>query len=402
MSDSNINGANNQNDENDNVAVRILITGPEILGLVNNFGEVLRQIRKESGAKINISEGSVKDRIVSITGSHDSLYKAVRIITECFEKFLMYSEKRDSRKNPFTLKLMVPAAQCGPLIGKGGSKIRELRELTGAVIQVAMDVLPNSAERVVNISGKVESITECIMQIATIICTKISVGLYQPWIDEVKGPILFSEGKVYTLQGTLAIPVDNDFYNRLMNNPKVREYINSFSNNDNNRQFIPGDHQQQNPESSSSNGTVNINRNEDYVTDVLWINNDLIGCIMGQDGSRIEEIRQITGASVVRIINEQEETTAAEENRTKISVQGTHESVTLAKFLISLCMELEIILAQRGRAESGPLSVASMPVLDSLAKSGITVVNNLPKITKNNTINEVVNLLGISGLFGPA
>lgn len=28
MSDSNINGANNQNDENDNVAVRILITGP--------------------------------------------------------------------------------------------------------------------------------------------------------------------------------------------------------------------------------------------------------------------------------------------------------------------------------------------------------------------------------------
>lgn len=34
-------------------------------------------------------------------------------------------------KPPVTLRLVVPASQCGSLIGKGGSKIKEMREVTG-------------------------------------------------------------------------------------------------------------------------------------------------------------------------------------------------------------------------------------------------------------------------------
>ena len=37
---------------------------------------------------------------------------------------------------PITFRLIVPASQCGSLIGKGGSKIKEIREVTGASIQV--------------------------------------------------------------------------------------------------------------------------------------------------------------------------------------------------------------------------------------------------------------------------
>jgi hypothetical protein len=37
---------------------------------------------------------------------------------------------------PITLRLIVPASQCGSLIGKGGSKIKEIRDVTGANIQV--------------------------------------------------------------------------------------------------------------------------------------------------------------------------------------------------------------------------------------------------------------------------
>ena len=35
-----------------------------------------------------------------------------------------------------SMKLIVPASQCGSLIGKGGSKIKEIREITGANVQV--------------------------------------------------------------------------------------------------------------------------------------------------------------------------------------------------------------------------------------------------------------------------
>jgi hypothetical protein len=69
---------------------------------------------------------------------------------------------------PITLRLIVPASQCGSLIGKGGSKIKEIREVTGASIQVASEMLPNSTERAVTISGTSEAITQCIYHICCV------------------------------------------------------------------------------------------------------------------------------------------------------------------------------------------------------------------------------------------
>ena len=45
------------------------------------------------------------------------------------------SSSRDRREG-VSLKLIVPASQCGSLIGKGGAKIKEIRELSGANVQV--------------------------------------------------------------------------------------------------------------------------------------------------------------------------------------------------------------------------------------------------------------------------
>ena len=36
---------------------------------------------------------------------------------------------------PITLRLIVPASQCGSIIGKGGSKIKEIREVSLALTQ---------------------------------------------------------------------------------------------------------------------------------------------------------------------------------------------------------------------------------------------------------------------------
>lgn len=62
----------------------------------------------------------------------------------------------------------MPASQCGSLIGKGGSKIKEIREVTGASIQVASEMLPNSTERAVTISGGSEAVIQCIYHICVI------------------------------------------------------------------------------------------------------------------------------------------------------------------------------------------------------------------------------------------
>ncbi|XP_014866816.1 PREDICTED: poly(rC)-binding protein 3-like [Poecilia mexicana] len=72
-------------------------------------------------------------------------------------------------KPPVTLRLVIPASQCGSLIGKGGSKIKEIRETTGAQVQVAGDLLPNSTEREVTISGGQDAIIQCVKLICTVI-----------------------------------------------------------------------------------------------------------------------------------------------------------------------------------------------------------------------------------------
>lgn len=60
------------------------------------------------------------------------------------------------------------------LLGKGGAKIKEIREVTGCSIQVASEMLPNSTERAVTLSGTAEAITQCIYHICCVmleVCT---------------------------------------------------------------------------------------------------------------------------------------------------------------------------------------------------------------------------------------
>ncbi|RXM93324.1 Poly(rC)-binding protein 3 [Acipenser ruthenus] len=93
-------------------------------------------------------------------------------------------------KPPVTLRLVVPASQCGSLIGKGGSKIKEIREaytiqgqyaiphpdligciigrqgtkineirqMSGAQIKIA-NAMEGSAERQISITGSLASIS---------------------------------------------------------------------------------------------------------------------------------------------------------------------------------------------------------------------------------------------------
>lgn len=69
---------------------------------------------------------------------------------------------------------------CSPLFwlcaGKSGSKIKEIRQSTGCSIQVASEMLPNSTERAVTLSGTAEQITQCIYQIC-LVMLEVSIEL---------------------------------------------------------------------------------------------------------------------------------------------------------------------------------------------------------------------------------
>ena len=79
------------------------------------------------------------------------------------------------------MRLIVPASQCGSLIGKGGAKIKEIREVTGASIQVASEMLPNSTERAVTISGSCDALTQCVYHICCVMLESPPKGATIPY-----------------------------------------------------------------------------------------------------------------------------------------------------------------------------------------------------------------------------
>ncbi|KAJ1556832.1 RNA binding protein, heterogenous nuclear RNP-K like protein, partial [Cladochytrium tenue] len=92
-----------------------------------------------------------------------------------------------------TVRLLVARQLVGSIIGKGGTKIREIQEKSSAKLVISADVLPQSTERVIDIFGTSESI-------------KIAVGSIAQCIlqdqDRAVGTIL------YNPQAQLGMPPD--------------------------------------------------------------------------------------------------------------------------------------------------------------------------------------------------
>ncbi|CAF90944.1 unnamed protein product, partial [Tetraodon nigroviridis] len=155
----------------------------EVGSIIGKKGETVKKIREESGARINISEGSSPERIVTITGATEAIFRTFAMIAQKFEEDInaAMSNSNVTSKPPVTLRLVFPGSQCGSLIGKGGSKIKEIRETTGAQVQVAGDMLPDSTERAVTISGTPQAITQCVRHICSVMLESPPKGATIPY-----------------------------------------------------------------------------------------------------------------------------------------------------------------------------------------------------------------------------
>ncbi|XP_071186188.1 poly(rC)-binding protein 3-like isoform X19 [Salvelinus alpinus] len=293
------------------LTIRLLMHGKEVGSIIGKKGETVKKMREESGARINISEGNCPERIVTITGPTDAIFKAFAMIAYKFEEDIINSMSNSpaTSKPPVTLRLVVPASQCGSLIGKGGSKIKEMRESTGAQVQVAGDMLPNSTERAVTISGAPEAIIQCVKQICVVMLESPPKGATIPYRPKpASTPVIFSGGQAYTIQGQYAIP-HHDL-------TKLHQLA-----------------MQQTPFNPLGQTTpafpAGLDASNQASTHELTIPNDLIGCIIGRQGTKINEIRQMSGAQI-KIANAMEGS-----SERQITITGTPANISLAQYLIN-------------------------------------------------------------------
>ncbi|XP_072338021.1 poly(rC)-binding protein 3 isoform X13 [Scyliorhinus torazame] len=303
------------------LTIRLLMHGKEVGSIIGKKGETVKKMREESGARINISEGNCPERIVTITGPTDAIFKAFAMIAFKFEEDIdnSMSNSTATSKPPVTLRLVVPASQCGSLIGKGGSKIKEIRESTGAQVQVAGDMLPNSTERAVTISGMPDAIIQCVKQICVVMLEveyksppKGATIPYRP--KPASAPVIFAGGQAYAIQGQYAIP-----------HPDLTKL-----------HQLAMQHTPFTPLGQTTPGFPGLDANPPASTHELTIPNDLIGCIIGRQGSKINEIRQMSGAQI-KIANAAEGSTERQ-----ITITGSPANISLAQYLINARLTSEV------------------------------------------------------------
>ncbi|KAM8975550.1 poly(rC)-binding protein 2 isoform 2-T2 [Pelodytes ibericus] len=297
------------------LTIRLLMHGKEVGSIIGKKGESVKKMREESGARINISEGNCPERIITLAGPTNAIFKAFSMIIDKLEEDISSSMTNStaSSKPPVTLRLVVPASQCGSLIGKGGCKIKEIRESTGAQVQVAGDMLPNSTERAITIAGIPQSIIECVKQICVVMLESPPKGVTIPYRPKPSSsPVIFAGGQAYTIQGQYAIPQPDL--------TKLHQLAMQQSH-------FPMSHSGNTGFSGGIDATAQTTSHE------LTIPNDLIGCIIGRQGAKINEIRQMSGAQI-KIANPVEGSTDRQ-----VTITGSTASISLAQYLINVSLE---------------------------------------------------------------
>ncbi|KAM9809171.1 poly(rC)-binding protein 3 isoform 2-T3 [Syngnathus typhle] len=352
------------------LTLRLLMHGKEVGSIIGKAGETVKKMREESGARINISEGSSPERIVTITGPTDGIFRAFSMIAQKFEEDITaaMTNSNVTSNPPVTLRLVFPGSQCGSLIGKGGSKIKEIRETTGAQVQVAGDMLPDSTERAVTISGTPQAITQCVRHICSIMLESPPKGATIPY-----RPKAISAGAHAVLAQqhsaqAFALPGQYAFAHQDLT--KLHQLA---------MQHIPL------PSLGQSNPTFpGLDASAPTSSQELAIPNDFIGCIIGRQGSKINEIRQVSGAHI-KIASATDGSAMRQ-----VTITGSPASISVAQYLISASLEMAKYTMQ---AASAATSVdLNMSYAQSASNAANAAATSLAVLTAASPASTNINV----------
>ncbi|XP_068068533.1 poly(rC)-binding protein 2 isoform X5 [Anomalospiza imberbis] len=323
------------------LTIRLLMHGKEVGSIIGKKGESVKKMREESGARINISEGNCPERIITLAGPTNAIFKAFAMIIDKLEEDISSSMTNSTAASrpPVTLRLVVPASQCGSLIGKGGCKIKEIRESTGAQVQVAGDMLPNSTERAITIAGIPQSIIECVKQICVVMLESPPKGVTIPYRPKPSSsPVIFAGGQDRYSSGSASYPhtapsmcLNSDLEGPPQELTKLHQLAmqqSHFPMSHGNTGFSGVD-----SSSPEVKGYWGLDASAQTTSHELTIPNDLIGCIIGRQGAKINEIRQMSGAQI-KIANPVEGSTDRQ-----VTITGSAASISLAQYLINVSLE---------------------------------------------------------------
>ncbi len=282
------------------------------------------------------------------------------------------AEASDSHSKTYPLRLLIPHVLIGSIIGKGGSRIKEIQEASGARLNASDSCLPLSTERSLVVMGVADAVHIATYYVGSTLLEQLNERFGGPaasaYATRSGGPAGAVPGGMQVIP-YVPQPASGNYGNR--------ENYNNYNNRrqDPRAQQLPpnpygqqpyGGHpqhpQQPNPavpmhygaQPTGSYGPAphmqphqgaHAGPQQPQVgphgqpmpggqamgaplTQQIYIPNDMVGAIIGKGGAKINEIRQISG-SVIKINEPQDNS-----NERLVTITGTEECNRMALYML--------------------------------------------------------------------
>jgi heterogeneous nuclear rnp K-like protein 2 len=236
---------------------RVLVSAKEAGCLIGQNGSVIDSIRSDTNTKAGISKlqpGS-HERILTVSGTLDDCAKALSYFAQALcnsasstqETYSYFPLKQlSSHANiegeTTILRLLIPNSQMGTLIGSKGMRIQQIQSEFNISMIASKSFLPGSNERLVELQGTVNNLYDSLRVIS-------------------------------------------------------RCLIEDFSSIVGTNYYTPRGYNYQNGANSNGNGTNSANSRFRKTT-TIGFPNEIVGALIGKNGSRIQGVRKLSGATI--------------------------------------------------------------------------------------------------------
>lgn len=253
-------------DDTNPLTLRALVTSKEAGVIIGKSGTNVAQIRETTGVKAGVSKPvqGVQERVMTISGTLEGVAKAYSSAAATLVETPPAGNYVHSLSPPpppgiATIRLLISHQQMGTVIGRQGLKIKAIQENAKVRMVASKEMLPQSTERIVEIQGTPPAVYDAIYEV---------------------GKCLLED----TERATGSIPYNPQ--SASVSTFRTSPLSNLASRNNGLMKQIR----------SSHHNSVEDNKNEAYQE--IAISADMVGCIIGKGGSKIQEIRQMSGARI--------------------------------------------------------------------------------------------------------
>lgn len=319
------------------LTLRSLVSTKEAGIIIGKGGATIANIRQVANCKAGVSKvvPGVQDRVLSVSGDPDAIAAAYAEVARLLlETPLSDSSMPPPPVNQFTsIRLLISHNLMGTVIGRAGVKIKQIQDMSGARMVASKEMLPQSTERVVEVQGAQDAIKTAIFEIAK--C------LLEDW-ERNTGTVQYhpgAAGDAGVLAGGLGAQAvtgpTGGIRRTSMGGFGSGSPGPNFNNSDRrvSRGSISGGTSGQERRVSESQPVLN---DPNLRTQNISIPSDMVGCIIGRGGTKITEIRRLSGSriSIAKVPHD-------ETGERMFTIVGTAESTERALMLLYSQLESE-------------------------------------------------------------